>query len=71
MGNQLLLSADALKKNVRTVQERNDIEFENAETDLESWPMLGPNNEFARYCYHFSAESQRQEENEEPPRKRT
>ncbi len=56
MGNQLLLSADKLKKNVRAVQERNDIEFPDADTELESWPLLGPNNEFLRHCYHFSVE---------------
>jgi type III restriction enzyme len=56
MGNQFLLSADKLKKNVRAVQERNDIEFPNADTELESWPLLGQNNEFLRHCYHFSVE---------------
>jgi type III restriction enzyme len=56
MGNQFLLSADKLNKNVRAVQDRNDIEFPDADTELESWPLLGLNNEFLRHCYHFSVE---------------
>ena len=56
IGNQLLLSSEKLRENVRKIQERNEIDTPDPAADLESWPILGPNNEFQRYCYHFSVE---------------
>jgi len=56
IGNQLLLSAEKLRENVRKIQERNEIDIPDPAADLESWPILGPNNEFQRHCYHFSVE---------------
>jgi len=55
-GTSFFYPPDKLLKNVRAVQERNNIEFADANAGLESWPLLGPNNEFLRHCYHFSVE---------------
>jgi type III restriction enzyme len=52
-GTSFFYPPDKLLKNVRAVQERNNIEFADANAGLESWPLLGPNNEFLRHCYLF------------------
>ena len=55
-GNQLLLNDDALRENTRAVQERNDIEVEDPEADLEAWPLCDAIAEVERHCPHFSVE---------------
>ena len=55
-GNQLLLNEDALRENTRAVQERNDIEVEDPEADLEAWPLCDAITEVERHCPHFSVE---------------
>ncbi|HZT71435.1 MAG TPA: DEAD/DEAH box helicase family protein [Terriglobia bacterium] len=56
VGNQILLSADKLMKNVRDVQARNDIEIADPTSALEAWELFdGPANT-ARTCPHFSVE---------------
>jgi type III restriction enzyme len=56
VGNRLAITADDLKRNVRRLQLRNDIEIADPAAALEKWPLLGSSGEFARYCYHFSVE---------------
>lgn len=56
LGNQVTINADDLRKNVRTVQERNDIEISDSDAPLEAWPILGSDGGFLRYCYHYSVE---------------
>src|SRR4029079_8613377 len=47
---------DALMKNVREIQARNDIEVSNPGASLEAWELFdGPANR-ARTCPHFSIE---------------
>ncbi|HKQ48602.1 MAG TPA: DEAD/DEAH box helicase family protein [Phycisphaerae bacterium] len=56
VGNQMLLSADKLLQNVRTIQARNDIEVPDTAAPLEAWDLFdGPANA-ARACPHFSVE---------------
>lgn len=56
VGNRLLLPADQLRENVRTVQARNGVEIDEPSTDLEAWRLFdGPANH-ARKCPHFSVE---------------
>jgi type III restriction enzyme len=55
-GNQLLLDADKLLINTRTVQTRNDLEMGDPIASLEAWELFdGPANQ-ARLCPHFSVE---------------
>jgi type III restriction enzyme len=56
VGNRLVVTADSLLKNVRSIQERNEIEVPGLNAELESWPILGAAGEFVRYCHHFSVE---------------
>jgi type III restriction enzyme len=56
VGNGLSITADILRKNVRVVQNRNDIEVSEPNADLESWSILGSSGEFVRHCCHFSVE---------------
>jgi type III restriction enzyme len=56
LGNQVTINADDLRKNVRTVQERNDIEISDSDAPLEAWPLLGADGEFLRHCFHYSVE---------------
>lgn len=56
VGNRLVVTADSLLKNVRSIQERNEIEVLDLNAELESWPILGAAGEFVRYCHHFSVE---------------
>src|ERR1700688_3069308 len=53
VGNRLVVTADNLLKNVRSIQERNEIEVPNLNAELESWPILGAAGEFVRYSHHF------------------
>jgi type III restriction enzyme len=56
VGNRLVITADDLKRNVRQIQLRNEIEVAAPEAALGNWPLLGASGEFARYCHHFSVE---------------
>jgi type III restriction enzyme len=56
VGNQMLLSADKLRANVRMVQERNDIDVPDPATALESWELFDPAANKPRTCPHFSTE---------------
>jgi type III restriction enzyme len=56
VGNHLSITADDLRRNVRAIQHRNEIEIYDPNAALESWPMLGSAGEFVRYCHHFSVE---------------
>ena len=56
IGNRLAITADDLRRNVRDVQARNEIEIHDPEGALESWPVLGAAGEFVRHCCHFSVE---------------
>ena len=56
IGNRLLITADELKKNVRAIQDRNEIETPDPTATLESWAILGSSGEFLRHCFHFSIE---------------
>ena len=50
VGNQLLLSDDLLRRNTRTIQERNEIDVAAVDAELEAWTLAG------RLCPHFSVE---------------
>ena len=50
VGNQLLLSDELLRKNTRTIQERNEIDVADGDAALEAWTLAG------RLCPHFSVE---------------
>jgi type III restriction enzyme len=50
VGNQLQLSDDLLRTNVRAIQERNEVETAQADGPLEAWPLTD------RSCPHFSVE---------------
>jgi type III restriction enzyme len=56
VGNRLVLTEDTLLKNVRNIQERNEIDVPDLNAELESWPILGAAGEFVRNCCHFSVE---------------
>jgi type III restriction enzyme len=56
VGNRLSITPDDFHKNVREVQERNDIDIPDQNAALESWSILGSAGEFVRPCYHFSVE---------------
>src|ERR1039458_20198 len=52
VGNRLAITADDLKRNVRRIQLRNEIEIGAPDAALETWPLLGSSGEFVRYCHH-------------------
>jgi len=56
VGNQMLLSADKLRTNVRSVQERNDIDVPDTAAALESWEIFDTAANKPRICPHFSIE---------------
>jgi len=56
VGNQILLSADTLLGNVRTVQARNDIDVTDPKTPLAEWELFDTAVNAARTCPHFSVE---------------
>jgi len=56
VGNNLLLLEDKLKANVRSIQNRNDIEIADPSTDLETWDLFDSAANAARKCPHFSVE---------------
>jgi len=55
VGNRLALSDDQLKSNVRSIQDRNDID-NLGDSPLEAWPILGAEGELLRQAYHYSVE---------------
>ena len=55
VGNRLTLSDDQLKSNVRSIQDRNDIDNP-GDLPLEAWPILGSEGELIRQAPHFSVE---------------
>jgi len=56
VGNRLLITPDDLRKNVKAIQARNEIEVADANAALESWPLHSSTGDFVRYCCHFSVE---------------
>ena len=56
VGNNLVLGEEALTKNARSIQERNDIEVGSPESSLEGWDLFDPLSNAGRPCPHFSVE---------------
>lgn len=56
MGNQLVLDEAKLQENTRAIQQRNDIEIQNPESELESWSHFDSSANLARPIPHFSVE---------------
>ncbi len=56
IGNRLSVTAESCRKNVRAIQDRNEIEVSNQDAALEGWLLQGSSGEIARYCHHFSVE---------------
>ena len=56
VGNRISITADDLRKNVRAIQDRHEIEVPDSKAALESWPILGTVGELVRHCCHFSVE---------------
>ncbi|MCP9471889.1 MAG: DEAD/DEAH box helicase family protein [Nitrospira sp.] len=56
VGNRLLLAEDTLRRNLRAIQARNDIEVADPSAAPEAWELFdGPANQVRR-CPHFSVE---------------
>lgn len=55
LGNHLLLDAEILRKNLRTIQDRNDVDVAQA-APLEGWDLFDVPADLARLCPHFSVE---------------
>lgn len=55
-GNHLLLADDRLRTNTRNVQNRYDIEVDDAAVPLESWELFDSTANLSRLCPHFSIE---------------
>ncbi len=56
VGNQLLISADRLRTNLRAVQLRNDIDVDDPNAEVEGWPLFDTAAGTDRHCPHFSVE---------------
>jgi type III restriction enzyme len=56
VGNRLLLAAEKLQANLRTVQLRNDIEVADPAAALEAWDLFDSPANLTRPCPHFSVE---------------
>ena len=56
VGHRLLLDEDRLHTNLRTVQERNDIELEDLDAPIEAWDLFDAPANQQRSCPHFSVE---------------
>ena len=56
MGNRLLVAAEKLRANTRSVQSRNDIDVANQGADLDAWDLDDGPAEAIRSCPHFSVE---------------
>jgi|SRR5437667_2815324 len=56
VGNQMLLSPDNLRTNLRIVQSRNDIDVLNPGAPLEAWELFDAPSNMTRACPHFSIE---------------
>lgn len=55
VGNQLLLDDETLRKNLRAVQRRNDIDVPD-DAPIEAWPIFDLQSNQGRLCPHFSVE---------------
>jgi type III restriction enzyme len=55
-GNQLLLNEEALKRNLRAIQARNDIEVDGPSAAPLGWEIDDPISGKQRHCPHFSTE---------------
>lgn len=56
IGNRLVVDADRLLANTRSVQDRNDIELPNENDSLEGWDLFDVPANAPRVCPHFSVE---------------
>lgn len=56
VGNQLLLSPDAIRTNARQIQHRNDIEIADTSAELAVWELFDAAANLPRACPHFSIE---------------
>jgi type III restriction enzyme len=56
VGNRLLLAEDALKRNTRAIQTRNDIGVADPAAPLEAWELFDGSANRSRACPHFSVE---------------
>jgi type III restriction enzyme len=56
IGNRLAVDTEKLRRNVRDVQSRNEIEVEEESTALEAWELFDAPANVARACPHFSVE---------------
>ncbi len=55
-GNRLLLAEDKLRRNLRAIQTRNDIEVSDPDAAPEAWELFDAPANLARRCPHFSVE---------------
>lgn len=55
-GNRLLVDEARLLKNLRVVQERNEIDVKSPESPPDGWPVFDPTVGAHRHCPHFSIE---------------
>src|SRR5690349_18746763 len=46
VGNKLAITGDAIRENVRRIQDRNEIEIPDPKAALESWSIIGSAGEF-------------------------
>ena len=56
VGNALRINMETLHRNVRAVQERNEIETPDPAAALETWALRDAEDRFVRHCPHFSVE---------------
>ncbi|MCW5829129.1 MAG: DEAD/DEAH box helicase family protein [Deltaproteobacteria bacterium] len=56
VGNRLTLTDDQLRQNVRSVQERNEVEIPDPAQPLEHWQVPSPDGQTTRSCNHYSVE---------------
>ena len=56
LSNNLLLSEDSIRKNLREIQLRNDIDLVDADAPMEAWQLFDIPANLSRPCPHFSVE---------------
>ena len=56
VGNRLLLSSDTLRKNLRLVQRRNEIDVADEKLPVQGWDIFDAAADRPRRCPHFSVE---------------